>query len=579
MRGNPLLQVLKLAGNSFTGFVLGIVIRAVGETGIQLVFLYLLHDVFVAMVEMSTSLLLQSLQQTLGYFVLSLAVFMVGFLLLQRRVADITAVIRQRIFSKLHSLPIGYFKAHHSGETLSRMTNDVNATVALLGDMPSRMLFEASFCLISAFIIFRVDYRLGLVAVFSGTIGVLANTLASRKLREISRALQAKQSVLTTTLTDLFAGIVVIKSFSLYPIMERTLVANSQSVQRLGLARVGTQAYLEGANFVTSVLNFMGLLLVSAILSMRGEISVPEIVLVVQAQNGVERFFTGIGAHITGLQSSWAAAERVVALQNEPDEPTSFAGMNALASAPVAFRDVEFAYADGEKVIDGISLTANKGEMIALVGPSGGGKSTLLKLIMGFYEPQKGSIIINGATLSAQSLAEARGHLSYVPQDAHLFSGTIADNIRCGRLEASNEEVVDAAKAANAHDFIMALGSGYETEVGEKGAELSGGQRQRIAIARAVIRRAPILLLDEATASLDSESEALVQEALNRLMQERTVVVVAHRLSTIEKAHKIIVVAAGRVVEEGTHGELLATDGMYRSLHEAHLAGQSVAAD
>ncbi len=198
---------------------------------------------------------------------------------------------------------------------------------------------------------------------------------------------------------------------------------------------------------------------------------------------------------------------------------------------------------------------------------------------MGFYEPQKGSRIINGTTLSAQSLAEARGHLSYVPQDAHLFSGTIADNIRCGRLEASNEEVVDAAKAANAHDFIMALGSGYETEVGEKGAELSGGQRQRIAIARAVIRRAPILLLDEATASLDSESEALVQEALNRLMQERTVVVVAHRLSTIEKAHKIIVVAAGRVVEEGTHGELLATDGMYRSLHEAHLAGQSVAAD
>jgi len=579
VRGNPLFYVLRLGGKSFVAFAVGIVIRAIGETGIQIVFLHLLRNVFAAMLEHSSPLLLLALRDAGLFFLASLGVFLVGFLLLQRKVAEITAAIRLRLFSKLHDLPIGYFKTHHSGDILSRMTNDVNATVSLLGDLPSRMLFEGAFCLVGAGIIFLVDYRLGVVAVFSGILGVVANTIAAGRLREISRVLQEKQSLLTSAITDLFAGIQVIKSFSLYPLMEKALHARSQEVRLQGLSRVNTQAILDGANFITSSLNFMGLLLVSAVLSLRGEVTVPEIVMIVQAQNGVERFFTNIGTHLTGLQSSFAAAERVVEILREEEEPERFGGMEAQADAPIALKDVEFAYKDGAKVIAGVSLTADKGEMVALVGPSGGGKTTLLKLIMGFYGPEKGSISIMGHSLSEQSLDSARKHLSYVPQDAHLFSGTIADNIRLGKQRATDEEVVAAAKAANAHDFVMALADGYATKVGERGAELSGGQRQRIAIARAVIRSAPILLLDEATASLDSESEALVQEALVRLMEGRTVVVVAHRLSTIEKAHRILVVDEGRIVEQGRHSELLLANGLYRSLYEQHLSGHSAAAD
>lgn len=574
MKNNPLLAVLRLAESGFTAFILGVVVRALGETGIQLVFIYLMRDVFAAMLAGDLALLIMSLQRSGMLFLAALAVFLAGFFLLQRKLAEVTARVRQAMFDKLHALPINYFKTHHSGDVLSRMTNDVNATVALLGEMPSKLLFEIFTCLASGFIIFSIDMRLGLVAVLSGTIGVVANTLAARKLRTISREVQEGQARLTTLMTDLFAGIQVVKGFSLYGLMDKMFTGQSQVVRRHGLARVETHAALEAANFITSTLNVMGLLIVGSFLALRGEIGVPDIVMVVQAQNGIERFFTAIGTHLTGIQTSLAAAERVLTFVRESEEPLRHSGMQHGQGDPVRLQAVEFGYDHAEPVVNGVSLTAKVGEVVALVGPSGGGKSTLLKLMLGFYEPQVGSITINGRTLSQQTLSEARSQVSYVPQDALLFSGSIADNIRLGKLEATLDEVIIAAKVANAHDFIMALEKGYDTPVGEKGAQVSGGQRQRIAIARAVIRNAPILLLDEATASLDSESEGLVQEALNRLMQGRTVIVVAHRLSTVEKADKIVVVAEGKIVEEGSHSELLVTGGLYRQLYDQHLAGQ-----
>lgn len=569
---NPLFRLLRLSGQSFSAFLVGIVIRALGETGVQIIFIFLMRDVFASMVSLEISILFGGLTRAALAFIATLCVFFLGFLLLQRQLVNITARIRRDIFAQLHRLPVSYFKAHHSGDTVSRMTNDVNAVVALLGELPSKFLFEIFTCLTAAAIIFWVDYRLGTIAVAAGSLGALANTKGAQRLRSISRDLQESHGRLTALLSDLFSGIQVIKSYSLYSVMNDSLRAQNNAVRQHGIDRVRTQATLEGVNFITSSLNVMGLLLAGAFLHLRGEVSIPEIVMVTQAQDGVDRLFRGLGAHITGLQGSLAAAERVCAVLDAPPEPERYCSMPLLSStqslsSAVAMSGVSFSY-DGSqtKALDDVSLAVQYGEKVALVGSSGGGKSTLLKMLLAWYAPDTGTISVAGRTFGEQTLSEARTQVSYVPQDAHLFSGTIADNIRQGRVDASDAEVVEAAKAASAYDFTMALEMGFATHVGEKGAQLSGGQKQRIAIARAVLRNAPILLLDEATASLDTESEVAVHGALHNLMQDRTVIMVAHRLSTVEDADRILVLRDGRVAEEGSHLELLALRGLYYEL-------------
>jgi ABC-type multidrug transport system fused ATPase/permease subunit len=242
----------------------------------------------------------------------------------------------------------------------------------------------------------------------------------------------------------------------------------------------------------------------------------------------------------------------------------------------ISISDLSFSYEgedeesgeDDVEVLRGVSMSAQQGQVVALVGPSGGGKSTIVKLLLGFYPVREGEVAIDGRRIEAYSLPQLRSTMAYVPQDAYLFDGTIAENIRYGKPDATRDEIVAAAQAANAHAFILEQPDGYDTPVGERGAKLSGGQRQRIAIARALIKDAPILLLDEATSALDSESEQLVQDALKVLMRGRTTVAIAHRLSTVENADRIYVIEDGALVEQGSHETLLAQDGLYSQLHE-----------
>jgi ATP-binding cassette subfamily B protein len=284
-------------------------------------------------------------------------------------------------------------------------------------------------------------------------------------------------------------------------------------------------------------------------------------------------FFNYLGQAITDIQTALAAAERVFAIMDEPSEPAMYLHLDSTgpqnSEAAIMMKHVDFGYRADDQVLQNLSLTIPKGIKVAIVGPSGQGKSTIIKLLMGFYPPKRGTILIDGQSIRVTELVELRKKIAYVPQNAYLFSGTIMENIRYGRMGATDEEVMEAARLANAHEFITDFEDGYQTYVGERGAQISGGQRQRIGIARAIVKNAPILMLDEATSALDAESELLVEDALHRLSGDRTIVLITHRFSAIKNVDTILVIADGRVTEQGTHEELIKHQGgIYQALYE-----------
>jgi ABC-type multidrug transport system fused ATPase/permease subunit len=318
-------------------------------------------------------------------------------------------------------------------------------------------------------------------------------------------------------------------------------------------------------------------LLAGAYMVLIGQTTLGTLFGLVQLNNPVINMVYSISGIISGIQGSLAAGDRILAVLDatpEPERYSSPAGLPVITSAVpqpyqgVEFRQVQFSYSDGLPILQDVSFNIRQGQVAALVGPSGSGKSTIFRLLMGHYPVTQGWVSAFGKALYAYSLHELRDLFAFVPQDAYLYSGTVLENIRYGKVDATEDEVTAAAKASYAHDFILDLPDGYHTPVGERGARLSGGQRQRIAIARALLKNAPVLLLDEATSSLDSESEEVVQQALQVLMRGRTTIAIAHRLSTIEHADVIYVMDAGRVVEQGRHRELVGKGGLYSYLYK-----------
>ena len=488
----------------------------------------------------------------------------------QRIVAD----FRRHLFAHLQTLSVGFFARRRTGELLSRLMNDVTVIQSVVTETPIDAAKQLVTFVGGIAFLLAMNWRLCLLILVLLPLLVFVAKFFGRRLKSLSTSIQDQTAALSTLIEEVIAGIRVVKSFVQTTREEARFSAQIEQSLSLTMRRAGIMAVFIP---VISLLTFSA---AAAVLwyggrqVIDGAVSPGELFAFVLFAGILIGPFSSAARVFAQIREAQGATARVFEILDTQSEIRELP--NAIALPPVsghiAAEHVSFAYDARQPVLTDVSFEVTPGELVAIVGPTGAGKTTVMNLLHRFYDPTEGCITVDGIDLRQVTLESWYRQLALVPQETILFGGTILDNIRYGNRDATEEAVKEASRAAYAHDFIMGFPDQYQTLVGEKGINLSGGQRQRIAIARAVLKNPRILLLDEATSSLDTESERLVQEALERLMKGRTTVVIAHRLTTIQGADRILVLDKGRVVESGTHGELMARQGLYHYLYSIRLA-------
>ena len=480
---------------------------------------------------------------------------------------------RRHLFAHLQTLSVGFFARRRTGELLSRLMNDVTVIQSVVTETPIDTAKQLVTFVGGIGFLLAMNWRLCLLILVLLPLLVFVAKLFGRRLKSLSTSIQDQTAALSTLIEEVIAGIRVVKSFVQTTREEARFSAQVEQSLSLTLRRAGIMAVFIP---VISLLTFSA---AAAVLwyggrqVIDGAVSPGELFAFVLFAGILIGPFSSAARVFAQIREAQGATARVFEILDTYPEIRDLPNAIALpaVSGHIAAEHVSFTYDARQPVLTDVSFGSKPGELVAIVGPTGAGKTTVMNLLHRFYDPTAGRITVDGIDLRQVTLESWYRQIALVPQETILFGGTILDNIRYGNRDATEEAVKEASRAAYAHDFIMGFPDQYQTLVGEKGINLSGGQRQRIAIARAVLKNPRILLLDEATSSLDTESERLVQEALEHLMKGRTTVVIAHRLTTIQRADRILVLDKGRVVESGTHGELMARQGLYHYLYSIRL--------
>ena len=481
--------------------------------------------------------------------------------------------LRDDTYKHLHKLPMGYFKSERVGNIISRFTNDVNVIQLSISTTFSNLIKEPLTIIVFLGIAISISWQLSLFAFIIVPVASLIIAWIGNKLKKQTIILQTKLADITSILQETISGVKIVKAFGMEHFENQRFMNETKSYFKLVLKTVRIRNLSSPITEILSVI-------IGAVIIYYGGI----LVLVDRTLNASE--FLGflfaifqmmppikeLGSVNNRIQEASAAADRIFEITDI--EPHIKNIPNAILlkdfKNEIVFKNVSFKYEDSDvKVLDNLNFSVKRGEIIALVGPSGGGKSTIADLIPRFYDPTEGQILLDGNNIKDVTIESLRSKMGIVTQETFLFNTNIAENIAYGLTNYPIEKIIEAAKTANAHNFISEMSQGYDTIIGERGIKLSGGQRQRLTIARALLKNPEIMIFDEATSALDNESEILVQEAIERLMLNRTTFVIAHRLSTIRNATNILVLDRGRIIQQGTHDKLIAEEkGLYKKLYE-----------
>ncbi len=483
--------------------------------------------------------------------------------------------MRSDLFAHIEKLPFSFFDNNETGKIMTRMTSDLFDVVELAHHGPENVLITSVSIIISFAYLMSINVPLSLILLICVPILIFISSVLRKKMRDAFKKRRESNAVINAALESSISGIRVTKAFTNHDKeIEKFAVGNVEFVENSRAAYKAMGQFHSQTTFVTDIFNVV-LLIAGGFLLFSGKTDnfnfgdysafIVSINLFINPVNTLIRFMESFQNGVTGF-------ERFIEILDTPveaDRPDAVPMPKVRGE--IELRNVTYSYGDGKEsddVLKNVSLKINEGQTYALVGPSGGGKTTICHLIPHFYDVQQGEILVDGININTITRESLRKNIGIVQQDVYLFNSSFKDNILYGRLDATDDEVVEAAKRANIHEYIMSLPNGYDTVIGERGVKLSGGQKQRLSIARVFLKNPPILILDEATSALDNATEIMIQQALDELCKGRTTLVVAHRLSTIKNADRIAVVSGGEICEEGTHDELIAKNGIYAMLHK-----------